>query len=1332
MSRRRVPLRFAILLMFVTVVLTGFAQKWDRYFSQPGASTDHGSAVANRAARLRRSQAGNITRSGALAQSPAGTANLATGTNLDVSEIFLEGRLFGSGGNGVTNLAVADLNGDGKLDVVVANSCVSGSLCGGNVAGSVGVLMGNGDGTYQPAVIYYSYSTVVASIAVADVNGDGKLDILVGGTCTSGVCATEGVISVLLGNGDGTFQQGGYSASASGEGALAVADVNGDGKLDVISVGGSGVGVLLGNGNGTFQPQVVYNSGGEGADSVAIADVNGDGKPDLVVSNQFMTQGKANGGVGVLLGNGDGTFQAAVSYDAGGIQAYSVAVADLNGDHHPDIVVTTLYAANANNNDYGDGSVGVLMGNGDGSFQPVVSYYPGGGDSYAVAIADLNGDGKPDLVVANACEGKESSSNCGNNTFGVLLGNGDGTFKSATSYATGGPTAFSVVVADVNGDGKADVLMTDMYPGGPAAVSVVLGNGDGSFRAPLIYPSGGYDDNTIAAADVNGDGKLDLVIASQGVSCTGCVGGVSVLLGNGNGTFQSQVSYGTGTTNPTYSVAVADVNGDGKLDIVAASSCISNINCVSSVAVLLNNGDGTFKTAVNYASNGQAAHSVAIGDVNGDGKADIVVANSCATGDFYCTSGTVGVLLGNGDGTFRPVVIYSTGGAYPTSVVVGDLNNDGRADIVVSNYQTTTSDYTGRIGVLLGNGDGTFQPAVTYASGGVGDNSVAVVDLNGDGKLDLLAVNQGATVGTSNGTLGVLLGNGNGTFQPVMANPTTGVSVDYFAQVAIGDFNGDGKLDVACGAGDFLLLGNGDGTFQAPLSLGFEGTGIATGDFNGDGRPDLAVGGVAVLLNISQGFRENDTTAVVSSQNPSAYRQNVTFTVTVTPQGSGMPTGTVSFKDGATNLGTASLTSGSATLSTAALGVGTHSITASYSGDSNFLPSASATLTQTVNQATTTTTLASSANPSYLNQSVTFTATVASGYGGAATGNVTFHQGSTALGTVALVNGRAAYGTTYTTTGTRSVTAVYSGDSSNLGSTSAVLSQVVSALPATTTTKVTTSGSPTFINQPVMFTAKITSTYGPTPDGETVTFYDGATVMGTGMTSNGATTFSTSTLAARTHTIKATYPGDATFKSSSGTVTQVVNLYPSSITLPTSSRNPSIYGQSVTLSATVTSTAPSSPTGTIVFKNGTTSVGSATANTSGVATLTKSNLATGTLSITATYNGDSETAKSTSAALLQTVRQATSATTVKSSLNPSLSGQTVTFTATVTSPTTTPTGTVTFNDGSNTLGTGTLSGGKASYSTTTVSTGSHSISAIYNGTANITGSTSAMLVQNVN
>ena len=238
--------------------------------------------------------------------------------------------------------------------------------------------------------------------------------------------------------------------------------------------------------------------------------------------------------------------------------------------------------------------------------------------------------------------------------------------------------------------------------------------------------------------------------------------------------------------------------------------------------------------------------------------------------------------------------------------------------------------------------------------------------------------------------------------------------------------------------------------------------------------------------------------------------------------------------------------------------------------------------------------------------------------------------------------------------------------------------------------------------------------------------------MGTGFTTNGMSTLSTSTLAARSHTIKATFAGDATFKSSSGTVTQVVNLYTSTTSLPTSSLNPSIYGQAVTLGTTVTSAAPSNPAGTAVFKNGNTWLASGTLSSTGVATATLKTLPAGSLSITATYNGDSETAKSTSAALSQTVTPATSTTTLKSSLNPSSTGQTVTFTATVTSPTTTPTGTVTFMDGNTTLGTVTLSGGKGAFSTATLGAGAHNISAVYNGTLNIKGSTSATLVQNVN
>jgi hypothetical protein len=287
-----------------------------------------------------------------------------------------------------------------------------------------------------------------------------------------------------------------------------------------------------------------------------------------------------------------------------------------------------------------------------------------------------------------------------------------------------------------------------------------------------------------------------------------------------------------------------------------------------------------------------------------------------------------------------------------------------------------------------------------------------------------------------------------------------------------------------------------------------------------------------------------------------------------------------------------------------------------------------------------------------------------------------------------------------------------------------------------TTTKVATSGSPSLVNQPVTFTATIKSTYGPIPDGETVTFYDDGTAIGTGTTAGGSATFQTSSLTAKKHTIKASYPGDATFEASSGTVTQVVDLYVSTIKVFTQP-NPSTYGQVVGLIALVTSNAPGGPTGTVTFKNGDTVLGTSllvpvagSDETKSIATFPtqSTQLLAGTLTITATYNGDAQSGK-ISGTTTHTVNQATTTTAVSSSVNPSIVGQKVTFRATVASPTTTPKGTVTFMDGTTVLGTGTLWEGNASYSSSTLSAGSHKITAVYNGTANIVGSTSPVVVQ---
>ena len=936
--------------------------------------------------------------------------------------IFLIAPTYGSGGYYAESVAVADVNGDGKPDLVVTDQCSDGGCMN---HGFVGVLLGKGDGTFQPVVTYDSGGYNAFSVAVEDVNGDGKPDLVVANVCANSNC-TNGGVGVLLGNGDGTFQAAiSYASGGKDAYSVAVEDVNGDSKPDLLvtnycadsncSTEGS-VGVLLGNGDGTFRAAVTYGSGAYHTVSVVVEDVNGDGKPDLLVTNNCVDQNCATGNVGVLLGHGNGTFQAAVTYATGGEEPESAALADVNGDGKLDLLVANAICAPG----CATGGVGVLLGNGDGSFQSAVTYDSGGFGAESVAVRDVNGDGKQDLLVANTCV-IDSPFNCVNGSVGVLLGNGDGTFQAAVSYGSDGTGAASVAVRDVNGDGKPDVLVANAcgnngnYGCMIGSVGVLLGHGDGTFRAAVNYTSGGYEPDSVAVGDVNGDGNPDLVVASQCDNSGNCNGVVGVLLGNGNGAFQPVVIYDSGGYQ-AQSVAVADVNGDGKPDLVVANVCASS-NCTNGgvVGVLLGNGDGTFQAAMSYGSGGQEAESVAVADVNGDGKPDLVVAN----GD-----GSVGVLLGNGDGTFQSAMSYGSGAASASSVAVADLNGDGKPDLVVANSCASSDCAHGSVGVLLGNGNGTFQVAVPYSSGGLYTDAVVLGDLNRDGKLDLVLASEYATSSVTNGAVGVLLGNGDGTFQAAVITSTP-TPLEGIRSLALADFDGDGKLDLAVGAGNVLLLGNGDGTFQTPIVLGAGGPGVAVGDFNLDGKPDLAVGGVTVLLDISA---FPTTTTITSSSNPSAFGQSVTFSATVAPKASGTPTGTVTFMSGSKILGTSPLNGGTAKFSTAKLAVGGHCVTATYSGDTNFAGSKSPALHQVVNRATTTTMLVSSVNPPTVGLSVTFTATVVPQYNGTPTGTVTFKNGATIMGKVQLTGGRAIFNKVFNSAGTKSITASYSGN----------------------------------------------------------------------------------------------------------------------------------------------------------------------------------------------------------------------------------------------------------------------------------------------------------------
>jgi hypothetical protein len=402
------------------------------------------------------------------------------------------------------------------------------------------------------------------------------------------------------------------------------------------------------------------------------------------------------------------------------------------------------------------------------SLLPPVTY-ESGCTLAAVAVGDLDGDGHPDLVVANwyqACNGVFGPGNVG-----VLLGNGDGTFLAPVNYFSGGLQALAVAAGDLNGDGKLDVVVANSCPddghgtcpAGLGQIGVLLGNGDGTLQPVVGYYSGGGLPNAVAISDLNGDGHRDLVVdnSCQPVAAAGgCSnpGSIGVLLGLGDGTFGPAVTYETGNDVNT-SLAVGDLNGDGHPDVVIISG--QNTGAVN---VLLGNGDGTFKLPVSYSPVGYLPQWVAIGEVNGDSHPDLVVATYCQDLVGSCNAGSAAVLLGKDDGTFQPPVFYSSGGFNALSVAIEDMNNDGHPDLLVTHERLNGAfPSPGILGVLAGNGDGTFQRPVTFLSGGAYPGAVVAADINGDAKPDVVAANFCPQVdgcdGRSMGTIGVLLNN---------------------------------------------------------------------------------------------------------------------------------------------------------------------------------------------------------------------------------------------------------------------------------------------------------------------------------------------------------------------------------------------------------------------------------------------------------------------------------------------------------------------------------------------------------------------------------------------
>jgi hypothetical protein len=338
-------------------------------------------------------------------------------------------------------------------------------------------------------------------------------------------------------------------------------------------------------------------------------------------------------------------------------------------------------------------------------FQPAICYQTGAPAAIPMGAvsADFNHDGAPDLAVANYNNGHTV----------ILLNQGDGSFRTSFTFPTPSSTV-SLAAGDLNGDGNVDLLAINSPVGTVGSLVVFLGTGNGKFTPAGAYKVG-VEPTQAVVADFNGDGFLDVAVTNPKG------GGVMVFPGNGLGNLGTPTSY-RGTASP-YALAAADVNGDGYQDLLVAGA-------QGSLAILRNNGDGTFTGAASYRI-GQEADNIAVGDLNHDGKLDVAISVAFDQG--------IDVLLGNGDGTFGPVTFYSTASAgnAPDGVVFADFNLDGKVDLAISTAQ-------GNLGLFYGNGDGTLQRLVKVTIAGGGCGALVTADFDKDGATDLAASIPGA------------------------------------------------------------------------------------------------------------------------------------------------------------------------------------------------------------------------------------------------------------------------------------------------------------------------------------------------------------------------------------------------------------------------------------------------------------------------------------------------------------------------------------------------------------------------------------------------------------
>lgn len=757
----------------------------------------------------------------------------AEGTSFDAKTDF---------GTGVTpvGLAAGDLDGDGVLDLVVANA----------TSDSVSILLGSGSGWFGTKTDYVMGAHAVA-VAIADFDGDGALDVVTANSNGNSV-------SVRLGTGDGTLGAKTDYATGNYPSSIAVGDVSGDGRLDLVTANGtpSTASVLLGVGDGTFGAKTDFATGSF-PQAVALADFDRDGWLDIVVANYGSTN------VSVLFGAGGGAFDAHILY-SGGTNPTAIAVGDLNRDGIPDAVTANF------SGDDETKAVSVMFGTAAGGFGMGWTDYGAPESPSGIALADVDDDGDLDVLSANYVH----------NTVSVFLNNGTGVLASRIDLP-GGTVPVGVTTGDFDRDGLADIAATNLNGGN---VSVFLNStvraASGHFAATSTdFPIGtaSMTPRTVVLADMNRDGIPDAVTANT------AHGSVSVVPGLGGGSFGTSTEYSISpltNTFPNY-VKTADLNRDGYLDFVVTSSKTSLPDVIKTVSVRLSNGAGGFQATWTHLETGSDPQGLDVGDLNRDGLIDLVVANYA--------SASVSVFLATGPGTFGAKTDFPTA-SFPREVVIGDFNGDGVPDLAAA-----TSGGNRFVSVLLGFGNGTFATYQNYQiPGDFGPMAIATDDVDRDGDLDLVTVGPGLD---SKGWAAVLLNDGAATFEDHGRYQTA----SYPRGLALGDLNGDAIPDLVSanydGATVSVLHGTGVGSFGSKTdSMIAQNTmSVALGDVNADGNDDIVAAGyssdaLSVLLNTAPeatdlGVSVIATPAIVS------VGTAVTYTVAITNHGPGNANG---------------------------------------------------------------------------------------------------------------------------------------------------------------------------------------------------------------------------------------------------------------------------------------------------------------------------------------------------------------------------------------------------------------------------------------------------------